>query len=587
MIPLKKTIHFCLPGLILIALSLLLILPQLLTHDLIIGADALFHYNRFYDTAMQIKTGNFHYFMSTFGFQQSGRIVNALYGPLFAYVQGLLVLLAGSWFHYQLLANFIIALLAGSSMFLLLRHYRLQRSLSLPLAGLFMMTYAIQYWPLNQGFTGWGTCLMPLGLIPLSRIVNEQKIPVWQTGAVIALITQVHLLSALMLVAVYLPFVISAFVSGRPLQLLKQLGQTLLLYLGLTINIWTTMFFLYRHNRIIAPFVNRHMARNAINAQSWFWVALSFSLIILVLTAVIPLCRHWRQLSRETKIIWLTSLALLLLSTDFLPWDQWIQDKFIFAELLQFPFRFFAPFTVLVIAGYGRLLKELPAAVPHMSRVGPYFLTFLVGLSFLQTTAFSWRQLEKWPQINWHVNAGIHNYNFGSNPAIRRSFYSHDLQETLTVMQKSTPDYLPLVRPTQANKYDLYASATILNPLSVKKQVTTQGLLLTWSGAKVAQVSLPIIMYHESQLQDPHTKKLILPQRLSAIGAPTVVNQTGQNQLLLTFKAPFKLRLILGLLAVFWLATLSVLLFQLLPKMPYKPIKAKWRTNHQDEQIKD
>lgn len=47
----------------------------------ILGSDSVFHYNRFYEAAMQLKNGNFSYFLSLYGFQQSGRIVNALYGP--------------------------------------------------------------------------------------------------------------------------------------------------------------------------------------------------------------------------------------------------------------------------------------------------------------------------------------------------------------------------------------------------------------------------------------------------------------------------------------------------------------------------
>ncbi|MDU1879425.1 MAG: hypothetical protein E6779_07590, partial [Finegoldia magna] len=59
-------------------------------------------YNRFYEDAMQLKNGNFSYFLSLYGFQQSGRIVNALYGPFFSYLQGGLVLISGTWFRYQI-----------------------------------------------------------------------------------------------------------------------------------------------------------------------------------------------------------------------------------------------------------------------------------------------------------------------------------------------------------------------------------------------------------------------------------------------------------------------------------------------------
>ncbi|OPH32186.1 hypothetical protein B5J54_02535, partial [Enterococcus faecium] len=93
------------PFLAIFFIALAFLMPHLFTHKLILGADAPFHYNRFYDAAQQIKYGDFHYFPSLYGFQQSGRIVNAVYGPFFAYLQGLIVLLAGSWFHYQILSN--------------------------------------------------------------------------------------------------------------------------------------------------------------------------------------------------------------------------------------------------------------------------------------------------------------------------------------------------------------------------------------------------------------------------------------------------------------------------------------------------
>ncbi|OTE88240.1 hypothetical protein B1K96_36945, partial [Escherichia coli] len=87
----------------------------ILGQGMILGSDVVFHFNRFYETSQQIKEGNFQYFLSIYGFQQSARIVNALYGPFFAYFQGLLVLLSPSWFSYQLLANGLLYLLAGFS----------------------------------------------------------------------------------------------------------------------------------------------------------------------------------------------------------------------------------------------------------------------------------------------------------------------------------------------------------------------------------------------------------------------------------------------------------------------------------------
>ena len=75
---------------LIIAFAVLLVTPQLFTRKVILGSDSIFHYNRFYEAAMQLKNGNFSYFLSLYGFQQSGRIVNALYDPFLPiYKEGL------------------------------------------------------------------------------------------------------------------------------------------------------------------------------------------------------------------------------------------------------------------------------------------------------------------------------------------------------------------------------------------------------------------------------------------------------------------------------------------------------------------
>ena len=97
-------------------LFLILIIPLIYTGNPTFGTDMAFHYNRFYEAAMQIKNWNFSYFMSLYGFESSGRIANAMYGPFFTYLQGLLALVSGTWYRYQLLSNFLIYTTASWSL---------------------------------------------------------------------------------------------------------------------------------------------------------------------------------------------------------------------------------------------------------------------------------------------------------------------------------------------------------------------------------------------------------------------------------------------------------------------------------------
>ncbi|TBV25789.1 hypothetical protein E0E55_13950, partial [Enterococcus faecium] len=57
--------------------SFIIISPQIYKRSIILGTDVMFHLNRFFETAKQLETGKFNYFLSLFSFNSSGRIVNA------------------------------------------------------------------------------------------------------------------------------------------------------------------------------------------------------------------------------------------------------------------------------------------------------------------------------------------------------------------------------------------------------------------------------------------------------------------------------------------------------------------------------
>ena len=80
------------PYLFFIVCITIMAFPQLMAGVATKGGDTYFHYTRFYDTAMQIRNHNFSIFQSNYGFENSGRVVNTLYGPGFAYLNGLIVL---------------------------------------------------------------------------------------------------------------------------------------------------------------------------------------------------------------------------------------------------------------------------------------------------------------------------------------------------------------------------------------------------------------------------------------------------------------------------------------------------------------
>ena len=128
----KKAVLFkptVLQLLVIFCVSLLLLLPQLFGRGLILGSDAVFHFNRFMRRASKSKRElsilSFHLWVSAIWTDRQ-----CIVWSIFAYFQGILVLISRSWFQYQLLSNGLLYLLAGTSMYTLLRKLKVSGWLS-------------------------------------------------------------------------------------------------------------------------------------------------------------------------------------------------------------------------------------------------------------------------------------------------------------------------------------------------------------------------------------------------------------------------------------------------------------------------
>src|SRR5699024_12473812 len=100
-------------------------IPQLFNHVALTGSDTIFHFSRFYDTAQQIKNHNFSYFQMNYGMGETGRIVNAIYGPFFAYLMGSLLLSAVSWFNYKIILVYLIFIVDCFGFYILYRKVKI------------------------------------------------------------------------------------------------------------------------------------------------------------------------------------------------------------------------------------------------------------------------------------------------------------------------------------------------------------------------------------------------------------------------------------------------------------------------------
>lgn len=540
------------PFLAIFFIALAFLMPHLFTHKLILGADAPFHYNRFYDAAQQIKYGDFHYFPSLYGFQQSGRIVNAVYGPFFAYLQGLIVLLAGSWFHYQILSNFILYLISGFSMLILLRYVNVRNWVSVPVAVLFMSTYSIQYWSINQGFTSWGTCFYPLCMIPIADFVLHKKFPVIKVAVSVGLMTQIHLLSSIMLALMYIPFYLYYFFNQTEKgKALLQLIRSVLLYFVLTANIWAGLAIVYSGNKILPPFVNREMSQKAIDLDGSYWLHYPKAFPILILSGFLLFIFFQQKNTLFQKIVLYTSLVFFFLSTSLIPWTTLIEKNVPFISLIQFPFRFFVPFTLL-------LLLYLALSLNQWSEQKWFRLLSIFGILIFsaQTIQNLYQHLEKWENETF---VSRHTYLFDTPEEARKTFFSKDMSTSLFVFQKTTPDYLPIYKETKDNKYDRYNEEILENETTFIK--THPGGLLTikWKNTGDKTVHIPVIVYDRTVLQQ--NGKTLTDYEVTDIGTPIVKQKKGINELTLHYQTPIYFYFILSLTLIGWFTLLCLFIY--------------------------
>lgn len=524
-------------SLFIIVFAILLVTPQLFTRKVILGSDSIFHYNRFYEAAMQLKNGNFSYFLSLYGFQQSGRIVNALYGPFFAYLQGGLILISGTWFRYQIVSRVLLHILAESSMYALLKQCKVKTSIALSLGLLYATTFSIQYWTMRQGFSSWGAALLPYCFIPAIHYVFYQRVDQVRLALSMALIFQVHVLSALMLVMMYLPFYIYTFVkvtASKKKETIVKVLIAVILFLLLTVNVWGVLLYLRGANHLLDPFINREIGKNGIDGTARYWLYTPISLMVLLILQFIYAIVNWKKLARWKRILHFIYFVFFFLSTGLFPWQYLVENGNTFAELIQFPFRFFVPATILLLAITGLTVTRF---VNWRKSIAVLLFAF-AGVGLIQNIMDTTDRVKSAAQDGELISIVKHTYVEGDYQTISLTMNDSDLSQFLNLVVKPTPDYVPIYGTIgKQNTYDLYYENIVTNQRT-EKLIEDNYLVLTWQADEGEELNLPIVVYKDSILTLNGKELDKDDYNLSTIGTPTVSSQEGKNKLELRYQEP-------------------------------------------------
>lgn len=597
-------------------------LPQLFNHSIILGMDSIFHLNRFYEAAMQLQQHDLTYFQSNYAFQQSGRIVTALYGPYLTYAVGWLLLHLGSWLKLEIVLVFMIETVAGVGMFYLARQLRASRQAALAVALIFMLAGWVPAWITTQEFMAWGTALMPLVLARGVQMVQDHAHPVHVLGLALsmALLIQTHALSSLLVTLALVPCVIVGWWhADNRWRMVRHLALSVLIVLVLTANVWGALLEVYTSNHVMPPYMplnsGTYTTKLGFGAYGRGTLGGSLGIICsgLFLAQILSLAvRQHRSLTN--KLVTMTGTGFLLLASPLVPWNRLVTRWPVIGSYLQFPSRFAAVAAVLLLAGCAISLTDLGRYLKvHRSDQAHKVFRLIVMMALVvlgyQTYAAAEKSAEAWNKPKVLQSSKSITISAPDMQTVRESFMSPDLGLGLQMVAKGTPDYLPV--PAESwqwfqdnSQYRLYHDQTVLmttpetaqpgqigakidkvqyklynqllneaSPYAIyydqitqantrfKKRALPHGVLeVRWHAKRRGVTQVPVVAYAHSRVTlNGHQ----LSQRdfsRSDIGAIITTHQKGDNVLRIRYVPKWWMQRLLMMTPAAWLIVLAVLL---------------------------
>lgn len=573
------------PLILFLIVGLLILSEQILQHSLVLGHDSIFHYNRFLDAEEQIRTGKFNYFQMNFSFNQTGRMVNALYGPLIAYLSGLLLLISANWYVFNIIDSLVVIMVAAFGMYCLCKVNKVSRSYSLLIAVMYMMGSSVITWVNTQQFTGFGAAVLPYLFIAVSLTLTRLKVPVIALAVAMAVIIQTHMITSLIGFVSLVPiFVVALYKTDDKVRLCLDSILAAGLTLALTANIWGVFISVFKANNLIPAFPSINMSLNAFIFDRYSYLMIIKPIELIVFLYVIGyVIIKWRSLDYIVKTYSVVGTFFLWLSTNLFPWhliQEWVSAL---STYLQFPKRFSVVPFILLFLVLGMILTHDPAALSlrrwSINSNGIRYASIFVVLSIMFTTNI-WilRSQINLTQATMNTNQlhisvqHIVSHAKRNQRQFKDDFYSHDKTAMLQDIAKVVPDYLPANQKIDAKNYrqihpyNLYYRQLDKANYAIKggftKQVNADGSLkVSWNNRakKATDVLVPVVAYAASELT--LNGKSYTPDEQTTVGAVVVKSAPGLNQLTLRYHVGWAIKFLFIITALSWLMVFGYLIY--------------------------
>lgn len=536
----NKIINYLIPIILSLVIATVLIWTELTTRSGLTLDDTAFHFHRFYDTYQQIQNHNFSYFQMNYGMGESGRIVNALYGPFFAYLMGSLLLFCSSWLRFQILITYLIFLVGGLGIYRLSRKIKLSQVVSSIVTALFLTTGYIAYWPRSNAFNSWGAVLIPFVLIQgINLLNNHKKRFSWiSLGIVMAIVAQIHLLSTFFSILALIPFFIYGLVlSENKRQMWIDVFKAVGLFIVLTANVWGAFLLLYPTNQMASP-IDYSPVLTAVNLSvagtSTMWTSITEVTLLLFIVQLIYVIFNFKS-SKLNTFVTLEGIVFLYLSSNLFPW-QFVKDTLpAVTGYLQFPNRFTVVAYPLLFLGIGLTLNELIKS--HGKKLGMIASALAIVVVLFNVRA-------DFNEINNNIT---YNKGITSNA---KEMKEKGLAPYINKVEINSPDYLPVRKKIKSS--DITGMLMSMSPQknNFEQRALSNGRLeLTWKDSTSKVTTLPIFIYKQSELS--LNSKVIKP-KVNEIGMPQVQSRKGKNTAILSFKTPTWFTILLYISILSW-----------------------------------
>lgn len=543
--------------------AIFILVPQVYTKSIPIGADISFHYNRFYEIMMQIDNQTFNYYQSLYGFEGSGRIINALYGYDLAFFHGILLYVTKSWLKFQLVSSFLCLSIAGVSAYILGIKSNLNVNFSAMVAIIYMSSASVMYYVSTQGFSGWGSALLPLIFIPAVRAVLDEKEPIKPLyfALIVSVLLNSHLLTALIGVIAIIPFFLTSFIHTKnKIKWLVNAILSVLLTILFSLNTLISYLEVSSSNHLLRPFIPKFIMKESLKlnlASGNSNRSLGIVFTCLYIFSLVYIIINWRETKRLDKTIALTGGAFLLVSSTIFPWNILV-GKFPIFTMLQFPFRLTVVSYILLTILFMKIMQNgLSTIQLNRQKV---VLSFIITMSILVLSSAHLIMVEH--ALNWEKDPLASGNNFiyikdteDPSDTIRTNFRDRDLSLALETVKKGTSDYLPLNREIEFRNsedfesletYKTYSEQIIENQKGITRTILDDGTIeLKWTTEKRREMLLPIIAYKHSVVT--FNDQLVPSDQIktSLIGALMLDSPEGENKLVVGYQPIFNIKTIL------------------------------------------